>query len=68
MTRHQTTTRDKPRTKKTDGDGFYEAGYRDELVKIGIDLESATMVAAKTAQAHQDNAAARKKQAGVQEE
>lgn len=46
MTRQQTTTRGKPRTKKTDGDAFDEAGYRDELVKIGIDLESATMVAA----------------------
>ncbi|MEX3557155.1 MAG: replication protein RepA [Burkholderia sp.] len=64
MTRQQSTTRGRTRTKKTDAAGFDEAGYRDEP-KIGIDLESATMVAAKTAQAHRDNAEARKKQATV---
>lgn len=59
MTRQQTTTRKRPRSKKTESDVFDEANYRDELVKIGIDLESATLVAAKTAQAHRDNAAKR---------
>ncbi|EOA3865778.1 MULTISPECIES: replication protein RepA [Enterobacterales] len=61
MTRQQSTTRGRTRSKKTDADVFDEAGYRDDLVKIGIDLESATMVAAKTAQAHRDNAEAKRR-------
>lgn len=61
MTKQQTTTGDRTR-KKASADVFDEIAYRDELVKIGIDLEAATLVAAKTAQAHRDNAKARKQQ------
>nr|CAC79146.1 RepA protein [uncultured bacterium] len=61
MTKQQTTTGDRTR-KKAAADVFDEIAYRDELVKIGIDLEAATLVASKTAQAHRDNAKARKQQ------
>lgn len=61
MTKQQTTTGD-PTRKKASADVFDEIAYRDELVKIGVNLETATHIAAKTAQAHRDNAKIKKQQ------
>jgi len=54
MNQAENITRARARGKKSDV--FDEAAYRDQLVKIGVDIKAATEVAAKTALAHRKNA------------
>jgi len=58
MNKAERTTRGQVRSKKSDE--FDERAYRDQLVKIGVNIEAATEVAAKTALAHRKNAKALK--------
>jgi len=46
------------RTRAKQAQAFDEVAYRDQLVGIGVDIQAATEVAAKTAQAHRRNAKA----------
>jgi len=54
MNQAENITRGRARGKKSDV--FDEAAYRDQLIKIGVDIKAATEVAAKTALAHRKNA------------
>jgi len=53
MNQAENITRGRARGKKSDV--FDEAAYRDQLVKIGVNIKAATEVAAKTALAHRKN-------------